>query len=505
MSGLGVASGVVLDAMILGTFGMGYQTDAFFTALTIPLLLTSVLSVQCPRVLVPVFAEYFGRGEQTAAWRLLSNLVTICFVGLLGVSVVGMALSGVMVPLQIPGLGWKAISLAILLSRALFWLVLCQGLAAILQSALYAQHRFFVSASGKLVTNCFTIIVMAIWHRELGVHAAAAGMLLGSVFQLSALAVALGAHGFRYRFVFRPTDRKLLEIARSFAYPLSGHILSEAGSILQNFLGSFLGTGNLTVIRYAARITQSVAGVFLGSVVQVTFPLISKYAASNDLRAQRKTLLESMQLLGVVGVPVCIWLIVAAEPMLVLLFVRGAFSRADAALTGVIIGLMVPDIFLGRLGSIAQTLFYANKDTRTPFISTLIYTVAHSILAVLLVRLFGVIGLPIAVSLASLTFAVYLIAKVQHRFGPIGWRDLGGFALRLGAASSVAGFGFALGARLTYVGTVSDSLAKLLDFAMPTAFGVCTFILAAFVFRLIDARFFIPGRDSQGLFFDRRA
>jgi hypothetical protein len=56
--GLGVASGLILDALILGTFGLGYQTDAFFTALAIPLLLTSVFSVQCPRVLIPVFADY---------------------------------------------------------------------------------------------------------------------------------------------------------------------------------------------------------------------------------------------------------------------------------------------------------------------------------------------------------------------------------------------------------------------------------------------------------------
>ena len=58
--------------------------------------------------------------------------------------------------------------------------------------------------------------------------------------------------------------------------------------------------------------------------------------AANDLKALRKTLLESVRLLSLVGLPVSIWLIFTAEPMLVLLFVRGVFSRADASLTSAI-------------------------------------------------------------------------------------------------------------------------------------------------------------------------
>jgi putative peptidoglycan lipid II flippase len=505
LAGLGVASGLILDALILSTFGIGYQTDAFLTALTLPLLLTSVFSIQCPKVLIPIFAEYFSRNDQATAWGLLSNLVTTSFFIFAGICFAGMALSGVIVPLQIPGLESKAISLAVWLSRMLFWLVLCQGLASILQAVLYAQQRYLISSSGKLVTNTMTIIAVALGHDHLGIQAVAIGMLLGWFVQVAALVLALATHGFQYRWVLKPLDPKLREIVRSFRYPLAGHILSEAGMILQNFLGSFLGSGNLTVVRYASRIVQAISGIFLGSVVQVTFPLISKYAATNDLRAQRKTLLESIQLLSIVGLPVCIWLVLAAQPMIILLFERGAFSRADSALTSVIIGLMAPDILLSRIGTITQTLFYAHKDMRTPFISMLIYTIVHTVLAILLVRLLGVLGLPIAVSLGSLSYTIYLITKAQSRFGPIGWSELWDFAFRLAATSAVAGVGFTLGARLATITTVSYALAKLLNFFVPTVFGMCSFIMAAFLFRLIDGRFFLPGGEHHSLFFNRSA
>src|SRR5262245_5766532 len=85
LSGLGVASGLILDALILSAFGIGYQTDALYTAFTLPLLIASVFSIQGPKVLVPVFTEYFSRNDQATAWGLLSNLVTSGFFVFVGV------------------------------------------------------------------------------------------------------------------------------------------------------------------------------------------------------------------------------------------------------------------------------------------------------------------------------------------------------------------------------------------------------------------------------------
>jgi putative peptidoglycan lipid II flippase len=499
LGGLGVATGVVTDALILGAFGMGYQTDAYFSAVTLPLLLTSVFNVQCPRVLVPAFAECFGSEEPSDRWRLFSNLLTTGFFILGAVSFAGMALSNVIIPIQIPGLTSSTVSLAVSLNRILFWLVLTQGLGAILQSLLFSQQRFLIASSGKLVTNLLTIALVAVARRRMGIHAVAAGLLLGSMVQLASLMMALGRRGLRYRWVFSPGDPKLREIIRSFAYPLAGHTLGETSTLVQNFLGSFLSSGSLSAIRYAARIVQALAGIFLGSVVQVTLPMISTAAASNDLRGQRRTFLEGFQLLSLVGIPICLWLIVASQPLLILLFERGAFSRASAVLTGTIIGLMTPDLFLGRVAGITQLVFYANKDTKVPFNSALIYTVAHVVFATILVRAIGVYGFPIAMCLASLSYATYMIVMVERRFGPMGWMELRSFAGRLVVASAVGAIGYSLGAHLAGSFAVSYSIAKVTNFVVPTTAGIATFSMAAVALGLVDRRFLFFGVERDGV------
>ncbi len=492
LSGAGAVSGLILDALIVSAFGVGYQTDAYFTALTLPLLLSGVFSIQCPKVLIPVFSEYFNRNEHADAWVLLRNVVTTCFLVFAGIWLAGIVLSGLIIPLQIPGLESRTISLAVWLSGILFGLVLCQGLASIMQSVLYARHSYLISCSGKLVNNIVTIIVVVVSRGHFGIQAVAAGMLIGNCVQVALLALVLSTHGFRYHWLLKPTDPRMRGIIRSFRYPLFGHLLGESGMILQNVLGSFLGSGSVTVLRYASRIVQAIAGILLGSVVQVTLPLIAKHAAANDLRLQRKTLLESIQLLSVVGLPVCIWLALTAEPLVVLLFKRGEFSAADAVLTSVIIRLMVPDILLGRIVSVTQTLFYANLDMRTPLISTMIYTFVNTVFAIVLARLLGVVGVPIAVSLASLSNTIYMISKLQSRFGPVGWGEMWGFTFRLAATCVMGGGGFAIGTKLATITTVSFSLTKFLAVAMPTAFGMCLFIMGAFLFRLIDSRLPLP-------------
>jgi len=501
LNGLGVVSGLILDALILSAFGLSAETDAFFTALTVPLLITNIFAAQGPKVLIPVFSECFRRQDAAAAWELLSNLVTTTLCALLGVWLLGATLSVLIVPIQIPGLEPTTIAAAVRLSRLLFGLVLGQGLASILQSVLYARHRYVIGSSGKLLSNTLTISVVLLCHGRWGIEAVAAGMLVGNFVNVVVLAVALSTHGFRYRWVLQPFDPRFREIVGSFRYPLVGHVFSESGMILQNVLGSFLGSGSLTMIRYASRIVQAIAGVLLGSVVRVTFPLMATHAAANDVRAQRTTLLEGIRVLTFVGLPICVWLILSAEPLTVLLFERGQFSRADAVLTGVLIRFMVPDILLGRLVSIMQTLFNANMDLRTPLISTVIFAVAQTALAIPLVGALGVFGLPIAVSLASLSSAVYMLVRVQGRFGPVGWNTIRSFLFRLAAACAIGGVGFAVGSELTTLTTVSYSAAKVLDLAVPSAFGLCLFIVGAFSVRLIDCRLLKP-KTKTAVFVD---
>jgi putative peptidoglycan lipid II flippase len=498
LAAAGAVTGLVLDAIIVYTFGADFHTDALFAALTIPTLLIGVFSIQSPKVLVPIFSELFDRGAATEAWALVRSLASASLVIFGGVTVAGIVLSALLLPVQIPGLKPEAIALAVWLSRILFALVLMQGLGATLQPVLYAQHSYLIACSGKLVMNVTTLIVVVLGASRFGIQAVAFGMVLGSAIQVMLLFLALARQGFRLGWSFDRSDRRLREILGSFRYPVAGHVLGESGTLLQNAIGSFLGSGTLTLLRYASRIVQAIAGILLGSVVQVTLPLVAKHAAASDLRLQRRTLLESMQLVVLVGLPICIWLVFAAEPLVVLLFQRGHFTAADAVVTAVIIRYMVPDLLLGRICSVTQTLFYANSDLRTPFISTVIFTVVNAMGAIVFAKFLGVRGIGLAVAVASLSNTMYMLWKLQQRYAPMGWRERQDFARRLGLTCTLAGLGFAFGSKLFPGAAVFESAGRLMAVIVPSVLGFGLFGAGALAFRLLDVGFIAPNPNTGG-------
>ena len=477
MSATGAVAGLALDALLLFWFGAGVQTDALFAALVIPTLLNGIVAIQAPKILVPLFSTLFDDERSTVdAWAVLRNLLTVSTLTFAAVALLGVLVAPVAIPLQVPGLDAGAQQLTISLSRLLYATVVLQSLGFVVQAVLYAKQSYLVSSMPKLLINLTTIAVAyAFGPRGGGIAVVAWGMVAGSVVQLAFLCAALRRHGFRYHWTFNPSDATLRAIVRSFGYPIAGHVLGESGAIVQSVLASYFGSGSLTLLNYASRILGAVGGILLGSVVQVTLPMVAKHAAARDRSLQRQTLLEAIQILTLATVPLSVWLVFVAEPVVVLLFQRGQFSTADAALTASIIRVMVPYFFLARLVSVSQTLFYANGDLRTPFISTVIFTIVNTLLAILLAAPLREQGVGLALSVAAACNTVYMIVRLNRTFGPVGWEAMWPFCTRVAGSGALAAAGFALGLVISSSVADADWLSRVVDVALPSALGFSLF------------------------------
>src|SRR6266446_3101443 len=87
LRGIGVVSGLVLDATILAYFGLGKETDALFASMAIPLVISSALENQTPKVLVPVLTHSLEKEGPEATWDLLSKIINVTGAILLSVSI----------------------------------------------------------------------------------------------------------------------------------------------------------------------------------------------------------------------------------------------------------------------------------------------------------------------------------------------------------------------------------------------------------------------------------
>lgn len=484
--GFGIVSGIILDALILAFFGVSNETDAFFVALAIPTIIGSVLDIQAPKVLVPFFTESLKEEGKEKTQYMVRNILTTWGIVLLLISLLYMVFVEFIIPLQIPGLHAETVKFSIHLSTFLIWLIILRGIGAILRSIINVHHRYMLPASTKFISNTISIIIVFLFYKQFGIQAAAFGLIIGGLAQITVLMFGAAREGFSYRFVCNFKDPDLHRVSRLFVYPLISHALHESRVLIENYLASYLAGGSLSIIRYANRIVSAVLGLLSGGILTTTLSLVSHFVADNKIADMKKSILQSIKILLLIVCSAGVWLIFTCKPMLILMFARGRFTATDATVISLVIALMVPAILFGRISATIQIPFFANYDMKTPFIVTLISLCLYTISVFNFVRIYDIYGFPIAFCLGNLVSAISISIFFNKKFGPLGWRKLNNFILQLSEVMLITVFGLILG---LYINTYLDGAnlyGKVTDFIIPTILGFTAFLMASILVRLID-------------------
>jgi putative peptidoglycan lipid II flippase len=126
--------------------------------------------------------------------------------------------------------------------------------------------------------------------------------------------------------------------------------------------------------------------------------------------------LQRVLFLAVIGAA---GLAVAAEPIVFLIFQRGAFTVADAEMTSTLLVCFAFGLTAWSAQALAARGFYARQDTLTPMIvGTVVVAVSLPVYLVLVDR-FDVVGLATASSIAMTLSAVTTIGVYRWRAGTL--------------------------------------------------------------------------------------
>ena len=426
--------GYVRDMVVAHTFGAGPVTDAFLVAFRIPNLLRRLLGEGAlSTAVIPVFTETLTRGGPTAFARLSRAATGAAIVVLCVVSALGILLSRPVVALMAPG--WRAdgalFDLAVTLTRVMFPYLVLVGLAALAMGALNAHHRFFTAAVGPAVVNVAMIlaVVALASHLDPPIMALAIGVLVGGVGQLLVQLPELRRLGVPLTPSAEWRHPAVARIAHRLWPAVFALAAVQITVVVNTLLASLLPAGTVSYLYYADRVMEFPLGVFGIALATAALPSMSAQAARQELPALRATLEFALRLSAFVAVPATVGLLLLGGPIVQVLFQRGEFTAADAALTaqalaGYAVGL--PAFSATRIA--AQT-FYALGDTRTPVLVGFVSVMVNVVLALVLMWPLRHTGLALASSLSSYVNVIGLCWLLRRRLGgPRGaeiWGSLG--------------------------------------------------------------------------------
>src|SRR6266403_3659454 len=294
---LGIVMGVVLDVMVVALFGLSWHTDAYFIAVTIPLVIITLMMLQATRVVQPLFINKRQTQGEHEGWNYLNLIMSGGTAIVAACSAVGVLLSPLLMRLQAAGSANDETLLATRLSMCLFLILPLNFPVVIMRAALQSFGIFALPGSMKFFETSFKILLLLSVGRKLGIEALVWGTLAGTLFEVLVFYLVLRHKGFRFHSVWSFTHPDIKQAYSLMIFPLAGQACAVGVESVANALGSMLGPGNVTALRLAIRIIESFAGLLVGSIVIAAMPTIAKSMATRDWEATRKHLQHGLYLL----------------------------------------------------------------------------------------------------------------------------------------------------------------------------------------------------------------
>jgi putative peptidoglycan lipid II flippase len=475
--------GFCREVALAYVFGASAATDAYLVAFTVPNVIFAVLGGALTVTAVPLFASYASAGKRGEAWRLFAVFSTLLSAILLAVVLAGMPLARQIVWLVAPGLPEGTARLAASLLAVMLPGVLFLSLANLFYGLLNASNIFGPPALGSVVTNIF-IVASILAGLRFGITAVAAGTTLG---YLAALVLQL-PYLRRAGFIFRPSlEFRHPGLKRAFGlmFPVMvGTGIGQIYLIIDRVLASGLPEGSISALNYASKLILLPQGVLVMALSTAIFPALSHKAASGDQAGFSHTLLRAVKTVLLVALPAGVGLAVLREPVVRLLFMRGAFDEDDLAMT--VFALLCFSLGLAGqcLGPVLTRGFYALQDTATPVKVGVATVTLNLALSLVLVRPLAHGGLALANSLAATFNVAVLFYLLVRRVPGLGARSVLFFAAGAALASFLAGGAAALADGFLAGVLAGGTAALALRLAGDALAGVLVFAGACQVLKL---------------------
>jgi putative peptidoglycan lipid II flippase len=410
------ALALVKDLVVARAFGVGAEVDAFLVAFILPQFIINVVAGAFHTSLVPTYIEVRDRDGREAAQDLLSA-VTARALAILAACTAALVIIG---PLLLPVIGSGFDARTLDLSRGMFWLVLpavmISGMGVIWGAVLNAGDRFALAAIAPAAVPAATLVLVLLMLETLGVQALALGLVAGFVLQAGLLAWSLRKRQYRLRPTWRTRQTASLSIVMGqFAPAVAAAVLGSGTELVDQAMATPLGEGSVSALNFGMKLLSFALAIAATGLSVTMLTHFSKLVAARDWAAIRHTYRRYALLIVAASVPLVVLIVVFSEPIVRLLYERGAFTPQDTLLVSRIQAAYALQIPFYLLGTITARLISAYRMQTAFFWLAGINFAVNVAFNLLFSRWFGVAGIALSTSLVSLASFAVMFALVYRR------------------------------------------------------------------------------------------
>ncbi len=403
LAGMGLSL-LVRGLLIPKRFGFSDTADALITALTIVLLVDTVVREGAKFSLVPVFVTSEKEMTRTEYQSFTNSLLIL----LLGVGFGLFILIEFFAPWIIGGLLWKS---SVDVKRATTLLRFCAPLlifgcgSTVLGAFLNSQQRFkTVALRNALPAGTAAFIFLFAWNTTQSLENwVAVAYTGGFIAYFGWLCIGAYRTGHRYEFTGVSVDT-LRSLQNTITLPTLGFGIRQIVNrlLVEVYLVSQLGSGAITLYKSAFQIFSALQTLIGISIATTGLPDMATHDATNDKIGLGRTLNRNARTAIIIGFPVTLVLLIFHERISWILYGRGSIDQASIELIGQLLFWLSAGMIFSCLIPVLNAGLYAQKAYRAVFVNMVTMAILNFLLAYGLIETWWLLSIALSVSITAL-------------------------------------------------------------------------------------------------------
>ena len=413
--------GFVREMVLSRVMGASAAADVFYFAFTLPNQLRRLLGEgSFSQGFVPLFARRIGEdGDLADAKRFAEEVQAVFLPVLFVITLVFVVAMPVILP--IIGGGWRSdpdkLGLAIELTRITFPYLIFIAMVSLFSGILNSLTRFTAAAFAPALLNVALVGALLLFDEggEETARAMSWAVLVGGVLQLWLTWHATRRAGLKLKFLpprMTPRVKELLVLMVPATIAAGGYYISQ---LFYLYFATLLPDGSFVFLQQADRLNQLPLALIGSAIGVAILPAISRHIGQDQHRQASNVQGRAIELAMLLTIPATVALVVVGGPVMTVIFEGGRFTEEDAAMSGLVLSLLVLGLPAYVAIKVLAPGFFARKDMKTPAIITLVTLAIGVAINFALIDEMGIVILPIATAIAAWLNAISLYVLLHLR------------------------------------------------------------------------------------------
>lgn len=400
-------------------FGAGAVTDAFIISQTLPKYLFNFILDGVSACFIPIYLRIKNDSNEYEANEFSNKILTIMLVMSIIVILLVEINTEFIINIVAPGFSSKTMKYAVIFSKITILTIIFSSIQILLMSYLNGNEKFLFPALIGLPSNLVSILFY-ILAGTYSIYYLPISMPLSTLGMIVLLIIGIRKENYKIKLNFRIKDENVKLLCMNAIPIIIGISANSINKLIDKNLASFFLEGGISSLNYAQLLNNFLLNIFVFSLATVLFSSISRMAAERNYLKMKEKMIESINIVGMLIIPMSIGMMLLSVPIIKFVLLRGAFTEQSVYITG-------NALFFYSIGTIGYGLreiivrgFYAISDTKTPLKNSIIGIIVNIILNLILSRYMGLGGLALATSISAIVTTIMLFVSLRKKIGAFG-------------------------------------------------------------------------------------